>query len=63
MQYNRDDADAYDSSGGSVSQNMMYVTAGDYIYVRMRVFDDGTSGTTQTLNTTYSKLRIAQIVF
>ncbi len=63
MQYNRDDNAAYDSSGGCVTQNMMLVAAGDYIYVRMRVFDDGTSGTSQTLDTTYSKLRIAQIVF
>jgi len=27
------------------------------------VFDDGTSGTFQTLDGTYSKLRISQIVF
>jgi len=63
MQYNRDDNSAYDSSGGNVSQNMMYVAAGDYIIVRTRVFDDGTSGTSQTLDGTYSKLRIAQVVF
>lgn len=63
IQYNRDDNNAYDSSGGSVSQNMMYVSAGDYIIIRTRIFDDGTSGTTQTLDTTYSKIRIAQIAF
>lgn len=63
MQYNRDDNAAYDASGGSVSQNMMYVSAGDYIYLRTRIFDDGTSATSQTLDTTYSKLRIAQIDF
>lgn len=63
VQYNRDDNDAYDSSGGSVSQNMMKVAAGDYFYVRTRILDDGTSGTSQTLDTTYSKLRIAKIVF
>lgn len=63
MQYNRDDNAVYDASGGYVNQCMMYVAAGDYIYIRTRVFDDGTSGTAQTLDTTYSKLRISQIVF
>jgi len=63
MQYNRDDNNAYDASGGSVNQNMMYVAAGDYIYIKTRVFDDGTAATTQTLDTTYSKLRIARIEF
>jgi len=63
MQYNRDDSNVYDSSGGSVNQNMMRVAAGDYIIIRTRVFDDGTSGTFQTLDGTYSKLRISQIVF
>ncbi len=63
MQYNRDDNNAYDSSGGSVSQNMLRVSAGDYIIIRTRVFDDGSSTTNQPLDTTYSKLRIAKIVF
>lgn len=63
MQYNRDDNAAYDASGGSVSQNMMNVASGDYIYIRTRIVDNSTDAATITLDTTYSKLRISQIVF
>jgi hypothetical protein len=63
VQYNRDDSAGYDSSGGSVSQNMMLIRADDYIIIRTRVLDVATSGSSITADVTYSKLRIAQIVF
>lgn len=63
MQYNRDDNNAYDASGGAISLAMMSVAAGDYFVLRTRIVDDGTAATSQTFDATYTKLRIAQVVF
>jgi hypothetical protein len=63
VQYNRDDAAAYDSSGGCIDKSMMYVAAGDKLIIQTRILDDGTSTSNIFPDTTYSKIRIARIEF
>jgi len=63
VQYNRDDADAYDASGGCIDKSMICCDAGDKLYLQTRILDDGTAIGTMAPDTTYSKIRIARITF